>query len=92
MRGKKLLACATACAMMATASAAGTFGVMAADGLGGFAWSATEGYQEGTTGVTNGADSVTVWRGKIFCGSRTEKAGGGVRKRSRLPGFDGYLQ
>ena len=60
MRGKKLLACATACAMMATASAAGTFGVMAADGLGGFAWSATEGYQEGTTGVTNGADSVTV--------------------------------
>ena len=60
MRGKKLLACVTACAMMTSASVAGTMGAVAADGLGGFTWSATEGYQEGTTGVENGADSVTV--------------------------------
>ncbi len=56
MRGKKLLACVTACAMMATASVAGTFGVVAADGLGGFTWSATEGYQEGTTVLAVASD------------------------------------
>ncbi len=61
MRGKNFLAALTATAMVCAATVSSGFSsVFAADGLGGFTWEATSGYQEGTTAVTNSNGTVSV--------------------------------
>lgn len=61
MKGKKLFASLTACVLtVGCTMTSGLSSVFAATGLGGFTWEATDGYQEGTTGVENESDATTV--------------------------------
>ncbi len=76
MKTKRFSAILTAAAMAVTSLAAvSSMSALAADGAGGYAWTATDGYQKATTGVTDANGATTASFENATDGQEGEIAG-----------------